>query len=96
MGIISFPLKQRVNQSKELNKLMAAAVVSEAFRKLLLSEPEMALKQGYNGEQFHLTAEEQELILSIRASSLADFAQQLSLERTKETHLFHAVDLNGI
>jgi dihydrodipicolinate synthase/N-acetylneuraminate lyase len=38
----------------------------------------VALAAGYNGESFHLTLEERELVVSIRASSLTDFATQLT------------------
>jgi hypothetical protein len=38
----------------------------------------MAVATGYNGEPFDLAAEEQELIFSIRATSLTDFAKQLT------------------
>ena len=61
----------------ELKKLITAAVVSKEFCRLLLSEPERILIDGYNGESFGLTLEEKQLVLSIHATSLADFAAQL-------------------
>jgi hypothetical protein len=66
---------------KELSRLISAAVVSREFCNLLLADPAVALATGYNGEAFHLAIEEQELITSIRATSLADFAQQLTISR---------------
>ena len=63
---------------KELSRLIAAAVVNRQFCNLLLANPAMALATGYNGEVFHLASEEQELVASIRATSLADFAKQLT------------------
>jgi hypothetical protein len=66
---------------KELSRLISAAVVNREFCNLLLADPAVALATGYNGEAFHLAIEEQELITSIRATSLADFAQQLTISR---------------
>ena len=69
------------SKKAELSRLITAAVVSQKFCDLLLSDPAMALATGYGGESFSLSAEEQELILSIRATSLADFAMQLAGHR---------------
>lgn len=63
---------------KEMSRLITAAVVNQEFCNLLLTDPAMAVATGYNGESFHLATEEQELVLSIRATSLADFAKQLT------------------
>ena len=61
----------------EISRLMAAAVVNQGFRNLLLTNPAMAMKSGYLGEKFSLASDEIELILSIRASNLTEFAAQL-------------------
>ena len=61
-----------------LNQLFAAAVVNQQFCKLLLDDPRSALNQGYLGDTFNLTLEEQALILSIQARSLADLATQVN------------------
>ena len=63
---------------RELSRLLTAAVVNREFCNLLLANPAMAVASGYNGEPFDLAAEEQQLIFSIRATSLADFAKQLT------------------
>jgi hypothetical protein len=63
---------------KELSRLITAAVVNRSFCNLLLANPATALAAGYNGEPFHLATEEQEFVLSIRATSLIDFAKQLT------------------
>lgn len=60
-----------------LNKLLAAAVVNKKFCDLLLTNPQAALNNGYNGETFHLQEEDQRLVLSIRAGSLAEFAAHI-------------------
>lgn len=65
----------------ELSRLLNAAVICSAFCELLLDSPTVALAQGYDGEPFHLQSEDEKLILSTRATSLADFAQQLTLRR---------------
>jgi hypothetical protein len=61
----------------EINRLLAAAVVSRQFCNLLLSDPSRAIKQGYAGENFSLTADEYDLVLSCNAASLPEFARQL-------------------
>ena len=61
-----------------MSKLFEAAVVNRQFCQLLLSQPEAALQQGYLGNSFDLTREEQALIISIRANSLHDLAQQVT------------------
>lgn len=62
----------------ELSRLITAAVVNQKFCNLLLASPAIALAAGYNGESFRLTPGEQELVVSIRASSLTDFAIQVT------------------
>lgn len=69
--------KPRTENHTGLSALLAAAVVNREFRDLLLSDPRTALKNGYLGEQFHLSSEEQTRLASIQAASLADLAQQL-------------------
>ena len=66
-----------LSHTPELCRLLAAAVVSPEFRRLLLTDAAQALEKGYNGASFGLSAGEQALILSIHANSLADFAAQL-------------------
>lgn len=61
-----------------LSKLFEAAVVNQQFCQLLLSQPEAALRQGYLGNSFDLTLEEQALIISIQANSLPELAQQVT------------------
>jgi hypothetical protein len=65
------------NGHGEVSRLLNAAVVSPAFCRLLLTHPSAALAAGYNGEPFRLAPEEEESVLSIEATSLAGFAQQL-------------------
>jgi len=61
-----------------ISKLFEAAVVNRQFCQLLLSQPEAALRQGYLGNSFELTREEQALIISIRANALPDLAKQVT------------------
>lgn len=60
-----------------ISNVFAAAVVSRSFCSTLLSNPEQALKQGYMGQSFGLSPEDSALIVSIRAQSLPDLAQQV-------------------
>jgi hypothetical protein len=71
---------------KGLSRLLTAAVVNREFCNLLLANPAIAVATGYNGEPFDLATEEQELIFSIRATSLADFAEQLTKNGVDNTN----------
>ncbi len=66
------------HNSAELSRLLSAAVVSEKFCELLLANPASALVAGYSGESFLLETADLELVLSIRATDLSDFALQLT------------------
>lgn len=68
---------QTLSQSKEINRLLTAAVVNRKFCSLLLADPLQAVTSGYNGETFKLTPEEVQQIRSIQASTLRDFVLQL-------------------
>ena len=72
------PLKMNPEeQHTGLSGLFAAAVVSKSFRDMLLSDPEKALKQGYLGNGFDLSAADASLIVSLNAKTLADLAKQV-------------------
>ena len=70
------------SQARELSRLLTAAFINQEFRKLLLTNPPIALRHGYNGESFNFTSDSQTLILSIHAASLEDFANQIILYRS--------------
>ncbi len=65
-------------ESNGLSRIFAAAVVNRQFCQMLLQDPHTALQKGYLGETFSLTREELDVIVSIRAESLTDFARQLN------------------
>lgn len=67
------PVADRSN----INRLLAAAVINTGFRSLLLNNPRMALQAGFAEEQFTLSAQAEEMLASIHAPSLKDFARQL-------------------
>ena len=73
----------------EISRLLAAAVVNTEFCHLLLQDPALALKNGFQGETFSFTNDERDIIQSIRADSLADLANQLA--RTFNGHLHQRV-----
>lgn len=74
---LTLTLRGSTAERLEISRLLAAAVVSKDFETLLLNEPEAALRQGYQDESFLLTPEEYDLVTSVQASSLAEFAQIL-------------------
>jgi hypothetical protein len=68
--------------SANISRLITAAVVNQGFCRLLLTNPEKAIASGYNGEAFRLDLREKELVLSIQANSLADFAIKISKQNS--------------
>ena len=60
------------------SRLLAAAVINQGFRNLLLTRPEEALRVGFQGEKFPLSREDRQRVLAIQARDLADFALQLA------------------
>ncbi|HNS07855.1 MAG TPA: hypothetical protein PKZ26_05985 [Anaerolineaceae bacterium] len=72
-----------VQKEREYSRILTAAVVNEKFRRLLLTNPSMAIKKGFAGEAFHLGAEETRRISAIRVSTLAEFARQMNAEMTR-------------
>lgn len=63
--------------SKNVNRLVSAAIVNPRFRRLLLTDPVAALAAGYNGEDFQLTSVEYAAVTSLQVSTIRDFAAQL-------------------
>ncbi len=69
-----------LQKEREYSRILTAAVVNEKFRRLLLTNPGMAIKNGFGGEAFHLGAEETRRIAAIHVSTLAEFARQMNTE----------------
>ena len=63
--------------SKEVNRVLSAAIVSKTFREALITDPTQAINKGFMGESFVLTAQEQQMLQAIQAETLADFASQI-------------------
>lgn len=76
--IYTRPANRQQDVTREYGRILSAAVVSEQFRHLLLTNPGMALSAGFAGEKFQLENEDRNRLTSIRATSLADFATQLN------------------
>lgn len=60
-----------------LNRLLSAAASNDTFRQVLLKNPLAAITNGYQGQSFDLTHEEIDLLLSVKANSLPELAQQI-------------------
>ncbi len=75
---MSVTITSRPAYSSELSRMFAAAVINRQFCESLLMNPHEALQNGYLGETFLLNKDERELIMSIRAESLADLAKQMN------------------
>jgi hypothetical protein len=63
---------------QEYSRILTAAVINQQFRKMLLANPEKAIEDGFGGETFTLDFEGKKRLSEIKATSLADFAIQLS------------------
>lgn len=68
---------KRTSPSSTINRLLTAAVINEDFCNLLLTDPGQALTMGYQGELFRLDRDERNMILSIQANSLKEFALKI-------------------
>lgn len=73
----------QTHPSANISRLITAAVINQSFRHLLLTNPEKAINTGFNGESFRLERDEKDLVLSIQATSLADFAVKVSGEKNE-------------
>jgi len=71
-------INRQAEVTREYGRIMSAAVVSSQFRQLLISNPSVALSAGFAGEKFSLNNEDRSRLTAIRATSLADFASQLT------------------
>jgi hypothetical protein len=71
---VTIAVPETTGEHLELCRLLAAATVNPDFERLLLNEPQLALQQGYEEEAFLLSPQERDLVLSIRAASLAELA----------------------
>jgi hypothetical protein len=76
------PLSVKVQPSAEdfleYSRILAAAIVNPQFRKTFLEDPGAALRNGYQGETFHLTDEGRTWLLSSPRKSLPELASQLA------------------
>ena len=76
-----------LNPSGGISRLLAAAVINQGFRNLLLTRPAQALTQGYFGEEFALDRDEINLVLSLQAKDLTELAQQITTyQEDKSSH----------
>jgi len=71
--------------SREINRMLTAAIINNQFRYRLLKDPKKAIKNGYCGETFNFNSEEISLILSIQADDLQSFAGQILNRQYKNT-----------
>lgn len=65
------------SSNDEMNRLLCAAVVSKSFRNMLMTNPEIAVTSGYQGESFNLSDEDRSWLSSIRPANLVDLAADL-------------------
>ncbi|HLO15837.1 MAG TPA: hypothetical protein VK206_13475 [Anaerolineales bacterium] len=61
-----------------ITRLLVAAAVNPRFCTSLLTNPQRALKTGFGGESFPLSQPTLDLLVSIQASTLSEFALKLN------------------
>jgi hypothetical protein len=61
-----------------ISRLLVAAAVNPKFCARLLADPRHAVKAGFAGEAFQVSPSTLNTLVSIRASSLPEFAHKLS------------------
>ena len=76
----------------ELNRILCAAVVSKKFCDLLVTNPELAVSSGYQGESFNLSDEDKNWLYSIRPANLVDLAANMVIYQ-KSAHQESRVNL---
>jgi hypothetical protein len=67
-----------IQNPRELNRLLSAAIVNPTFCKKLLQDPSGAIASGYHGQQFALTPEEISLVSGVKAKGLQDLAAHIA------------------
>ena len=75
---VTFEYRTPVANRSGLHRLFAAAIVNRQFREALLCEPESALANGYLGQTFSLSDQENAVVKTVRAKDLTDFAQKVN------------------
>jgi hypothetical protein len=71
-------MTKNFQMQQEFSRLLTAAVINGSFRQALLNNPSEAITSGFGGEAFNLSADVVKRVSSIRATSLAEFATQLT------------------
>lgn len=89
--IYTHPINRQQEVNREYGRILSAAVVSEQFRQLLLTNPGMALSVGFAGEKFQLNTEDRNRLTAIRATTLVDFATQLNVAMRSPMQGFSAL-----
>lgn len=66
------------DDADSISRLLVAAAVNPKFCTRLLSNPRQALQAGFGGEGFPLSQSTRDVLVSIRASTLPEFALKLN------------------
>jgi len=65
-----------IKDELEMVRLLNAALVDRQFCDLLLRDPSSALEKDFYGKTFRLSARERQFVLTVKATSLTNFAAQ--------------------
>jgi hypothetical protein len=77
-GTLDYPAS-----NDEMNRLLCAAVVSKSFCNVLISNPEIAVSSGYQGESFNLSDEDRSWLFSLHPANLVDLAANMVIYQQK-------------
>lgn len=80
-------LLDETRDRSSINRLLVAAAINQRFCAKLLTDPQIAIRSGFGGEQFLFSSTTQEALSTIKASTLSDFVSQLEERLPYRLHI---------
>lgn len=74
----SIPAVETSRDTDSIARLLVAAAINPRFCATLLADPQYAAQKGFGGEGFPLSPSTLEVLGSVRASTLSEFACKLN------------------
>ena len=73
-------------EHRDLYRLLSAAIIDQNVQCQLLQDPLQAVRAGYLGQTFSLTAQEQNMLTSISASDFPTFSRYVDQWISRNGH----------
>lgn len=74
----SIPAVETTRDTDSISRLLVAAAINPRFCATLLADPQYAARKGFGGEGFPLSQTTLDVLGSVRASTLPEFACKLN------------------